>query len=109
MLAHGVSQVCAQRQQEQVRCVYVTFLDLIRFGVFFFALIALSKCVMAVPKTMPGVKPVCDSKKNNYPNSFLALAYSSFRPEISVMFRVQYICDLIHRLCWSPQDADISQ
>lgn len=50
----------------------------------FFALIALSKCVMAVPKTMPGVKPVCDSEKNIYLNSHLALAYNSFRPEISM-------------------------
>lgn len=49
-----------------------------------FALIALSKCVMAVPKTMPGVQPVCDSKKNNCLNSELALACSSFRPEIRV-------------------------
>lgn len=48
---------------QQVRCVYVTFLELIRFWGVFFALIALSKCVMAVPKTMPGVKPVCDCKK----------------------------------------------
>ena len=66
-----------------MRCVYVTFLELIRVGGFF-ALLDISKCVMAVSKTMPGVKPICDSGKNIYLNSCLALAYSSFRPETSV-------------------------
>lgn len=64
-------------------CVYVIFLELIRVG-FFFAFTDISKCVMAVSKTMPGVKPICDSGKNIYLNSYLALAYGSFRPEISV-------------------------
>lgn len=78
----GQSGMCTETAAA-LRCVYVTFLDLIRFWGFF-CLVALSKCVMAVPKTMPGVKPVCDSKKNNYLNSYLALAYGSFRPEICV-------------------------
>lgn len=64
-------------------CVYVIFLELIRVGVFF-GLIDISKCVMAVSKTMPGLKPTCDSGKNIYLNSYLALAHDSFRPEISV-------------------------
>lgn len=66
-----------------MRCVYVTFLELIMVGVFF-ALTDISKCVMAVAKTMPGVKPICDSGKNIYLNSYLALAYSNFQPEISI-------------------------
>ena len=67
-----------------MKCVDVTFLELISVGVFFFACIDISKCVMAVSKTMPGVKPVCDSGKNIYLNSCLALANGSFRPEISI-------------------------
>lgn len=66
-----------------MRCVYVTLLELIRVGLGF-ALTDIPKRVMAASKTMSGVKPICDSRKNVYLNSYLALVYCSFRPEINM-------------------------
>lgn len=63
--------------------IYVTFSGTF-WGFFFSPLTDTSKCVIVVSKTMPGVEPICDSGKNIYLNSYLALAYNCFRPEINI-------------------------